>query len=106
VADVVGTFDENRFSHDGQQVSKEVLRQYHKRTQPGWVEAVSAAKREAEERGLADWKGLCDREPDPLGGHVIGVARDLYCAGTNAYVGREVFDAPTIDEAVQAVREL
>lgn len=44
VADVVGTFDENRFSYDGQQVSKEVIRQYHKRTQPEWVEAVSAAK--------------------------------------------------------------
>jgi phosphoribosylaminoimidazole-succinocarboxamide synthase len=106
VADVVGTFDENRFSYDGQQVSKEVLRQYHKRTQPDWVEAVSEAKREAEERGLADWKGLCDREPDPLEGHVLGVARDLYCAGTNAYVGREAFEAPTIDGAVQAVREL
>ncbi len=106
VADVVGTFDENRFSHDGQQVSKEVLRQYHKRTQPGWVEAVSAAKREAEERGLADWKGLCDREPEPLENHVLGVARDLYCAGTNAYVGREVFDAPTIDEAVASTEAL
>ncbi len=34
VADVVGTFDENRFSYEGTQLSKEVLRQYHKRTQP------------------------------------------------------------------------
>ncbi|WP_159904616.1 phosphoribosylaminoimidazolesuccinocarboxamide synthase [Salinirussus salinus] len=106
VADVVGTFDENRFSYDGQQVSKEVLRQYHKRTQPGWVEAVGAAKAEADRRGVADWKGLCDRAPDPLENHVLGVARDLYCAGTNAYVGREVFDAPTIDEAVASVRDL
>ncbi len=106
VADVVGTFDENRFSYDGQQVSKEVLRQYHKRTQPAWVEAVSEAKREAEERGLADWKGLCDREPDRLENHVIGVARDLYCAGTNAYVGRGAFEAPGVDEAVAAAQEL
>jgi phosphoribosylaminoimidazole-succinocarboxamide synthase len=37
---------------------------------------------------------------------VIAAARDLYCAGTNAYVGREAFDAPTIDEAVDAVRHL
>ena len=106
VADVVGTFDENRFSYDGQQLSKEVLRQYHKRTQPAWVDAVSAAKRDADERGVADWKALCDREPEPLEGHVIGTARDLYCAGANAYVGRDAFDAPSIDEAVQAVREL
>jgi phosphoribosylaminoimidazole-succinocarboxamide synthase len=106
VADVVGTFDENRFSYAGQQVSKEVIRQYHKRTQSDWVEAVSAAKAEADERGLADWKALCDREPDPLEGHVIGLARDLYCAGTNAYVGREAFDAPDLADAVDAVQEL
>ncbi|MFC7139586.1 phosphoribosylaminoimidazolesuccinocarboxamide synthase [Halosimplex aquaticum] len=106
VADVVGTFDENRFSYDGQQVSKEVIRQYHKRTQPEWVEAVSAAKREADERGVADWKSLCDREPEPLDDRVIRAARDLYCAGTNAYVGRDAFDAPALDAAVDAVRDL
>ncbi|MFB6150955.1 MAG: phosphoribosylaminoimidazolesuccinocarboxamide synthase, partial [Haloarculaceae archaeon] len=106
VADVVGTFDENRFSYDGQQVSKEVVRQYHRRTQPEWVEAVSTAKREADERGVADWKSLCDREPAPLDEGVIAAVRDLYCAGTNAYVGREAFDAPPIDEAVERVRDL
>jgi len=103
VADVVGTFDENRFSYGGQQVSKEVLRQYHKRTQSQWVEAVSAAKERARREGAADWKALCDREPEPLDGRVVETARDLYCAGTNAYTGREVFEAPTIDEAVDAV---
>ena len=106
VADVVGTFDENRFSYDGQQVSKEVIRQYHKRTQPGWVEAVSAAKREADERGVADWTSLCDRDPAPLDNEVIETARDLYCAGTNAYVGREVFDAPELADAVDAAGTL
>ncbi|WP_436926824.1 phosphoribosylaminoimidazolesuccinocarboxamide synthase [Halosimplex amylolyticum] len=106
VGDVVGTFDENRFSYDGQQVSKEVVRQYHKRTQPEWVEAVSAAKAEADERGVADWKSLCDHEPEPLADHVIQTARDLYCAGTNAYVGRDAFDTPSLDAAVDAVRDL
>jgi len=106
VADVVGTFDENRFSYDGQQVSKEVLRQYHKRTQSAWVEAVSAAKTEADERGQAAWKPLCERAPESLASGVIETVRDLYCAGTNAYVGRAVFDAPDIDAAVAAVRDL
>ncbi|MFB6140846.1 MAG: phosphoribosylaminoimidazolesuccinocarboxamide synthase, partial [Halosimplex sp.] len=106
VADVVGTFDENRFSYDGQQVSKEVIRQYHKRTQPEWVEAVSAAKAEADERGIADWKSLCDRAPEPLDERVVAAARDLYCAGTNAYVARDVFDAPSLEAAVDAVRGL
>ncbi|QLH76695.1 phosphoribosylaminoimidazolesuccinocarboxamide synthase [Halosimplex rubrum] len=106
VADVVGTFDENRFAYGDQQVSKEVVRQYHKRTQPEWVEAVSAAKAEADERGVADWKSLCEREPEPLDERVVAAARDLYCAGTNAYVGREVFDAPSLDAAVESVRDL
>ncbi|PSQ04144.1 phosphoribosylaminoimidazolesuccinocarboxamide synthase [Halobacteriales archaeon QS_4_69_31] len=106
VADVVGTFDENRFSYDGQQVSKEVIRQYHKRTRPGWVDAVSRAKADADERGVADWKSLCDRTPDPLDERVVRAARDLYCAGTNAYVGRDAFEAPSLDAAVEAARDL
>ena len=106
VADVVGTFDENRFSSDGQEVSKEVIRQYHKRTQPEWVEAVGAAKAQASADGTADWKSLCDRQPEPLDGRVIDVAADLYRAGTNAYLDRVVFDAPPIDEAIEAARNL
>ncbi len=106
VADVAGTFDENRFSCDGQQLSKEVLRQYHKRTQPEWVEAVGAAKAGADERGIADWKSLCDEEPEPLAGHVVGVARDLYCAGANAYLGRDAFEAPGLAAAVAAAGDL
>jgi phosphoribosylaminoimidazole-succinocarboxamide synthase len=106
VADVVGTFDENRFSFHGQQVSKEFLRQYHKRTQPEWVEAVENAKAAAKAHDRADWKALCDRDPEPLPDEVVSAARDLYAAGTNAYVDRDLFDAPSLEEAVAAVREL
>ena len=106
VADVVGTFDENRFAYVGQQLSKEVIRQYHKRTQPEWVEAVSAAKERAKAEGVADWKSLCEERPEPLDESVIRTARGMYCAGTNAYVGREVFDAPSLDDAVDAVQSL
>jgi phosphoribosylaminoimidazole-succinocarboxamide synthase len=106
VADVVGTFDENRFSYQGQQVSKEVVRQYHKRTQPEWVAAVAEAKQRATEEGIADWKSLCDLDPEPLDERIVQIARDLYCAGTNAYVGGDVFDAPSLAEAVDAAAEL
>ena len=105
VADVAGTFDENRFSYNGQEVSKEVVRQYYKRTDPGWVEAVSAAKSAARERGVADWRTLCDRSPDPLPDEVLDAVSDLYAAGTNAYTDTAWFDAPTIDDAVDHVRE-
>ncbi|MCY4731899.1 phosphoribosylaminoimidazolesuccinocarboxamide synthase [Natronomonas gomsonensis] len=106
VADVVGTFDENRFSFEGQQLSKEVVRQYHKRTQPEWVDAVDAAKAEAKAEGVADWRELCERDPEPLSGHVVDAVRDMYTAGTNAYIGRELFDAPSLSEAVETIRSL
>ena len=106
VADVVGTFDENRFAYGDQQVSKEVIRQYHKRTQPEWVEAVEAAKERAKAEDVADWRTLCAVEPKPLSKQVIDAMRDLYAAGANAYVGRELFDAPDLEAAVERVREL
>ena len=106
VADVVGTFDENRFSYDGQEVSKEVLRQYYKRTAPEWVDAVAEAKAAAAEQDVADWRGLCDRSPDPLPSHVVDAARDLYTAGTNAYLDRDLFEAPALEAAVETARGL
>ncbi|PSQ00681.1 phosphoribosylaminoimidazolesuccinocarboxamide synthase [Halobacteriales archaeon QS_5_70_17] len=106
VADVVGTFDENRFAYDGQEVSKEVLRQYHKRTQPEWVEAVAAAKRRARERDVADWRRLCERDPEPLPEVVVDAASDLYRAGANAYIDRDLFAAPPPAAAVERVQEL
>ncbi|MES3518396.1 MAG: phosphoribosylaminoimidazolesuccinocarboxamide synthase [Natronomonas sp.] len=106
VADVVGTFDENRFSHDGQQLSKEVIRQYHKRTQPEWIEAVEAAKRRAKNEGVADWRTLCERDPEPIPDRVIDAASDMYAAGTNAYLDRRLFDVPPLSDAIATIRDL
>ncbi|WP_142857969.1 phosphoribosylaminoimidazolesuccinocarboxamide synthase [Salinigranum halophilum] len=106
VADVVGTFDENRFSYQGQELSKEVVRQYYRRTDPDWVDAVSAAKAEAREQGVADWRSLCEESPDPLPAEVIEVVSDVYTAGTNTYTDFDWFDAPALDEVVEAVEEL
>ncbi|MFB6221868.1 MAG: phosphoribosylaminoimidazolesuccinocarboxamide synthase [Halolamina sp.] len=106
VADVAGTFDENRFSRDGQQLSKEVVRQFYKRYDPEWVVAVTEAKVLADEQGVADWKSLCEESPDPLPGSVVETVAEMYAAGANAYTGRAWFDAPPIDDAVAAVRDL
>ncbi|ELZ88050.1 phosphoribosylaminoimidazolesuccinocarboxamide synthase [Haloferax volcanii] len=106
VGDVVGTFDENRFSYGGQQVSKEVVRQYYKRVQPEWVEAVKDAKAEAIETGEPNWREHCAVEPDRLPADIVEALSDLYCAGTNAYVDHDWFDAPTIEDAVARVRDL
>ncbi len=106
VADVAGTFDENRFSYDGQEISKEVLRGYHNRTQSEWVEAVASAKEEAKSRGVADWRSLCEHDPESLPREVIDLASEMYAAGTNAYTGEEWFAAPPIESVVERVRTL
>jgi phosphoribosylaminoimidazole-succinocarboxamide synthase len=106
VADVVGTFDENRFSYGGTQVSKEVIRQYHKRTQPDWVAAVTDAKERAKTEDVADWRSLCEVQPEPLDDDALAVASELYTAGANAYTGLELFDAPPLDSAIGAVSRL
>ncbi|SFR51653.1 phosphoribosylaminoimidazolesuccinocarboxamide synthase [Halogeometricum limi] len=106
VADVVGTFDENRFSYDGQEVSKEVVRQYYKRTDPEWVDGVGEAKTRAREEGVADWRSLCETSPNPLPASVLTAVAEMYAAGTNAYTESEWFDAPPIADAVDRVREL
>ncbi|GAA0506606.1 phosphoribosylaminoimidazole-succinocarboxamide synthase [Halorubrum aquaticum] len=106
VADVVGTFDENRFSYGGQQVSKEVVRQWYKRADPEWVEAVGEAKSAVADRDLADWRELCEEEPIDLPDGVLEAVSAMYAAGANAYTGTAWFDAPPVDEAVSAVRSL
>jgi phosphoribosylaminoimidazole-succinocarboxamide synthase len=106
VADVVGTFDENRFSYDGQEVSKEVVRQYYRREHPEWVAAVSDAKAAAREAGRPDWRERCPVDPEPLPASVLAAVADLYTAGADAYTDAARFDGPTIDEAVAAVRDL
>jgi len=104
VADVAGTFDENRFLRGGTQISKEFLRQFYKDYDSDWVEAVGEAKEEADARGVADWRELCDVEPKPLPGDVARTASDLYRAGAEVYTESELFDAPELDDVVGRVR--
>ncbi|WP_459822338.1 phosphoribosylaminoimidazolesuccinocarboxamide synthase [Halorubrum luteum] len=106
VADVVGTFDENRFSYDGQQVSKEVVRQWYKRNDPDWVDAVGEAKAAVADRDVADWREICESTPTTLPADVLDAISAMYTAGANAYTGTPWFDAPPVDEAVNAVRSL
>ena len=106
VADVVGTFDENRFAYDGQQVSKEVVRQWYKRNDPDWVAAVGEAKAAVADRDTADWRAICETEPTTLPQDVLDAVSAMYAAGANAYIDAAWFDAPPVDEAVDAVRDL
>ena len=106
VADVVGTFDENRFSLGGHQLSKEVIRQYYKREQPDWVEAVSAAKTDVADADIADWRQLCEVDPIGLPDEVVTAVSEMYAAGANAYTETEWFDVPPVGEAVDRLTDI
>lgn len=104
IADVIGTFDENRFAYDGQEVSKELLRQHYKQEQSEWVTAVKRAKRQIHNQDAADWRPLCEVTPASLSPDIIRIASELYAAGVNTYTGQEWFDTPPIDDAVEAAQ--
>lgn len=106
VADVAGTFDENRYTYRGQPISKELLRQYHRRHQSEWVAAVKAAKKAALAAGETDWRARCDRSPDPLPDEVIAAASDLYTAGVDAYTEETWFGGPPLETAVDVAASL
>lgn len=109
LCDVVGTFDENRFFMNGVQVSKEILRQIYKHEQPEWVKAVKEAKTEANSKGIADWKSLCQIQPKQLEELVPGaleLVSHVYQAGTNFWTEKRLFDVPHLDSLIPQLRSL
>ncbi len=98
VADVVGTLDESRFTCNGLQISKEIARQYYRKTK--WYADVEDAKRRAEQEGTPEWKQLCRSEPPPLDPALAGVISEMYMATANAILERTFFEVPPFSEVI------
>ena len=92
VADVVGTFDENRFRFEGRPVSKEVLRRFYRDAAPEWIDGIDRAKR----IDPVKWRSTCSTSPPPLPKRLVSSVSELYQAGTNQYTGANWFDAPPL----------
>jgi len=103
LVDVVGTFDEDRFSYDGVQVSKEILRQWYAKTP--WGQEVMAAKKKASEEGVQDWKSLVKSQPEKLPPELKTLVSQIYQAGANLYTESKIFDVPHLRELVSQVKE-
>jgi phosphoribosylaminoimidazole-succinocarboxamide synthase len=99
VCDVIGTFDENRFAFLGDQISKEVLRQWYKRNQPEFVAACEEWKKTG-----PGWQEKCDVKPVKLPSEFAALASQMYMSGCNRYTGKRVFDSPPLEEVMEKLK--
>lgn len=103
VVDVVGTLDECRFTYDGVHVSKEIARQFYKKT--AWYRDLVDAKRTAEIRGVQDWKSLCKSKPPKLDAQLKSTISEIYMAAANEITRRKLFYVPPLAETINQYRE-
>jgi phosphoribosylaminoimidazole-succinocarboxamide synthase len=100
VCDVIGTFDENRFAYQGQQISKEVLRQWYKRNQPEFVMACDKWKKTG-----PGWQKSCDVKPRRVPKQFAALVSQMYMSGCNRYTGKRVFDSPELEEVMENLKD-
>jgi phosphoribosylaminoimidazole-succinocarboxamide synthase len=98
IVDVVGTLDECRFTYGGVHVSKEVARQFYKKT--SWYNDLEQAKKTAEAKGIQDWKALCKTQPPKLDPQLKAIISEMYMAAANEMTNRKLFDAPKLSEVM------
>jgi phosphoribosylaminoimidazole-succinocarboxamide synthase len=99
VIDVIGTLDECRFTLDGLHVSKEIARQFYKKTT--WYKDIEEAKKTAEAKGIKDWKSLVKTPPPNLDSKLKTIISQMYMAAANDMTGRKFFEAPKLPEIVK-----
>ncbi len=97
VVDAVGTPDECRFSMNGFEVSKELLRKYYRKTE--WYERVKAYK------GKEGWREAVGTPPK-LPDDVREGVSNLYRAFCNEVTGKKLFDAPKLKDVIRELKEV
>jgi phosphoribosylaminoimidazole-succinocarboxamide synthase len=103
LVDVLGTLDECRFSFEGVHVSKEVARQFYKKTD--WYTDLEQAKKDAEAKGVQDWKSLCKSQPPKLDLKLKTVISQMYMAVANEMSGKELFNTPKLVKVIENYKE-
>ncbi len=103
VVDVVGTLDECRFTYDGLHVSKEIARQFYRKTD--WYKDVEEAKKTAEAKGVKDWRTVCKSQPPKLDAELKATISEMYVAAANEMTNRRLFDASSLENVMKKYRE-
>jgi len=102
VVDVVGTLDECRFTYDGLHVSKEIARQYYRKTD--WFRYVEEAKKKAEEQSIENWKKLVKTKPLKLDTTLKNIISQMYLATANELTDHKLFTIPSLAEVIKKYR--
>jgi len=103
------TPDELRLTFRSLQISKEPLRQYHKRHQPGFIEAMKEAKRIAlsVDRPLSRIVADLGHPPKPLDPRMLDAVSQMYAGITERLLGREVFGGtPSLETVSKQLSKL
>lgn len=103
LVDVLGTLDECRFTFAGVHVSKEVARQFYKKTM--WYSDLEQAKKEAEDKGVQDWKLLCKSQPPPLDPKLKRIIGEMYMAVANEMSGKKIFTVSMLAKVIDDYQE-
>ncbi len=103
LVDVLGTLDECRFTYSGVHVSKEVARQFYKKT--GWYNDLEKAKKDAEAGGVQDWKSLCKLQPPKLNPVLKTIISQMYMAVANEMTNIKLFDTPKLAKVINTYKD-
>jgi len=103
LVDVLGTLDECRFTYGGVHVSKEVARQFYKKT--SWYNDLEQAKKEAEAQGIQDWKSLCKSQPQKLDHRLKTIISQMYMSVANEMTGKKLFNSPKLATVIDGYKE-
>ncbi len=96
VVDTIGTPDECRFSFEGIQISKEVLRKYYRRTE--WYRRIEKLK------GNERWREEAGKPPK-LNTEIRNAVSDMYKACCNEITGIRFFDVDSLRNVVREIRD-
>ncbi len=99
LVDAIGTLDECRFTYNGIPVSKEIARIYYRKTE--WYREVVEAKK----KDKINWKGHVENPPPSLPGELRRGIENIYKAFANEITGKRWFNAPSLKEVLDTIKE-
>ena len=66
---------------------------------------MEQAKKEAEAKGIQDWKALCKSKPSKLDPKLKTVISQMYMAVANEMSGKKLFDSPKLPKVIDDYKE-